>query len=513
MSLTITKNEDEQRQMAMTIEIEESRVSSEMKQIAKSLAKQIRVPGFRPGKAPFSVVVKRFGEENLRAQAVEDMMNNVIIEALTQEEITPYARPTIENIEIQKPVKLELVVPLTPAVTLGEYRDTRQEVDVPEVSDAAVDEAVEAFIESKIETEPVDRPSALGDMIKLAGNAILEANGDAEGSESGQEESEEGDDEGSSNTLFDNQDGLEFLLDAEQTFPETDFVDQLVGKTVGESVSFNFSYPDSYEITDLAGRQATVNVDVLEIQSRSVPELTEELVTADGYDSIEDFRTKTRERLEEEALNTFKNETLDSWVLDLAKDANLVYSPGVIEQELDDRLENFKKQISSYGWEWDAYLEMQQESEENIRNLWRDDVTRDVENALLMREFFEAEYIRVEEDEIETLIDERMQRFGDMDENIINSMRDVMRSPDSLRRMSTEILSDKAYERVMAILAGEAPDLEEIKAAAEASDVEVEDGEAEAEVEEAPAVEEAVADASADESASETEETEVVEEG
>ncbi|MEM7798847.1 MAG: trigger factor [Chloroflexota bacterium] len=491
MSLTITTQEDEQRQLTMTIEVAESRVTSEMKKIAKSLAKQVRVPGFRPGKAPFRVIVNRFGEANLRVQAVEDMMNDIILEALTQEEIAPYARPSIENIEVETPVKLELLVPLEPSITLGDYRSVRREVEVPPVSDEAVEEAIQGFIENKTVTEEVDRSSELGDLIKLAGKAELDPVESEEKPEDSDEDAD-GDEDAAAyneNLLFDNQDGLEFLLDPEATFTGTNFVEQLVGKTVGESLSFKFAYADDYEVSDFAGREATVEVDILQIQSRTVPELTDELVAEDGYESVDDFKVKTRENLEEEALNTFKNETLDEWVKDLSGDAALVYSPGVIEQELDERLENFKKQISSYGWEWDAYLEMQQESEENIKELWREDVSRDVENALLMREFFDVEKIQVNEEEIDALVEERMERFGDMDENIRESMKEVMRSPDSIRRMSTEVLSDKAYERVVAILSGDAPDLSELEEAEEVEEAELEEGVEEEESDEALVVE------------------------
>src|SRR5690606_10780269 len=98
--------------------------------------------GFRPGKAPYDVIVRRIGEETLRGEAIEDIIQPIFEEALEQEDIDPYARPTLEDIE-PKPLVLKFTVPLSPVVTLGEYRSIRQEVEGVTVTDEALEEALE----------------------------------------------------------------------------------------------------------------------------------------------------------------------------------------------------------------------------------------------------------------------------------------------------------------------------------------------------------------------------------
>ncbi len=460
MTLTVTKQEDEQRQMAMSIEVDDKRVVGEMKKIARKLAKNMRVPGFRPGKAPFRVVAQRMGEESLRAQAIEDMLNDVIFEAMQQEEIIPYARPSLTDMEIE-PTKIDIVVPLEPVVTLGDYRELRRELEQPEVSDDAVQESIDAFIERKTTTEPIeDRAADNGDMIKISGKGVFaEA---AEGAESDEPE-----------TFFEEADGIEMLLDAEKTFPGTEFVPNLVGKSVGDSTEFSITYPDDYEISDFAGRQINFNLDVLELNSRIIPELTDELVKEDGYDDLEDFKAKTRKTLEDAAFETFRGEVLDQWVEDLKEGANSVYPPGAVDAELDDRLEGFKQQISSYGWKWEDYMNMQGESEDQIKENWREDATKNLENGLLLREFISAEYLRLEQEELDELVDERLESFGsEMEDEMRESMRQVLMSGESMQRMSNELMVRKAFDRIEAILSGSAPDLDELKAAAEAKEAE-----------------------------------------
>ena len=450
MTLTITKQEDDQRQMTMSIEVEDKRVVGEMKKIARKLAKDMRVPGFRPGKAPFRVVSQRIGEENLRAQAIEDMLNEVIFEAMEQESVTPYARPTLKEMEME-PTKIDIIVPLEPVVTLGDYREIRRELERPEVGDDAVESAIEEFIERKTTTEEIeDRPSALGDLVKVSGKGVFTLAEDAA-------EDEEAE------TFFEDENGIEFLLDDEKTFKGTDFVSNLAGKSVGDSLEFSISYADDYEVTDFAGRSIDFNLEVLELKSRTVPELTDELVKEDNYEDIADFKVKTRETLEKAAFETFRGEALDEWIEDLKKDGTLVYPPGAVDAELDERLEGFKQQISSYGWQWEDYMKMQGESEDQVKENWREDATKNLENGLLLREFISAEKLRIDKDELDALVDERMESFGDMDDNIKESMREVLMQGESLQRMSNELMVTKAFDRIEAILSGNAPDLADLE--------------------------------------------------
>lgn len=448
MTLTITKQEDEQRQMTMSIEVEDKRVVSEMKKIARKLAKDMRVPGFRPGKAPFRVVSQRIGEESLRAQAVEDLLNAVIFEAMEQEEVIPYARPALKDMELS-PTKIEIIVPLEPIVTLGDFRELRRELVRPEVTDEAVEEAIEQFIERKTTTDAIeDRASAEGDLVKVSGKGIFTLADTAA-------EDEEAE------TFFDDENGIEFLLDDEKTFKGTDFVSNLVGKSVGDSLEFSITYADDYEVSDFAGRQIDFNLEVLELKSRTVPELTDELVQEDKYDDVADYKEKTRKTLEDAAFETFRGESLDQWILDLKESATLVYPPGAVDTELDERLEGFKKQITSYGWKWEDYVSMQGESEDQIKENWREDATTNLENGLLLREFISAEKLQLEEDEFNALVDERMESFVDMEENIRESMREVLMSGESRQRMGNELMVSKAFDRIEAILSGNAPELKD----------------------------------------------------
>lgn len=460
MSLTIHKEEMEQRQLALTIEVGEERVTNEMKRLARQLAKNVRIPGFRPGKAPFQVILRRFGREGVRAQAVEEMLNDVLVEAMEQEELVPYARPTLDDLELE-PTVFKVTVPLEPTITLGDFREERKELETVEISDEAVEQAIEDFRQGKAVTEEVDRPAEDGDIVTLSGKGTIVPLED-------EEVDEENPDVNANNTLFDTEDGLEFVLDAEQTFVGTSFVDEIVGLSVGDEKTFTITYPDDYEVSDFAGRQAQIEIEVLEIKSRTIPDLDQELIEEAGYENLEEMKVKYRENLENMAEQELKSQTLEEWIDVLHESAELDYPPAAIEEELDQAVENLKQQVSSYNWDWDDYLSAQETTVNEMREQWREDSVRNFERALVLREFIAAERLQIKNEELEAKVDEQMEQFSDMDDELREAMRNVYLGQDGIQRIANEIMIDKAYERIQVILGGEAPDLDALEAAEEA---------------------------------------------
>lgn len=157
MTLTIHREEDEQRQLTLKVEVAESRVQQAMKETARKLAKDIRVPGFRQGRAPYNVIVRRFGADAVRAEAVEELVpvifEEVIAEANVAEDM--YGQPSLKHMEIS-PLNLEFVIPLSPIVTLGDYRAIRKEIEPIEIADAAVEEELERIQNQHQKLETVE---------------------------------------------------------------------------------------------------------------------------------------------------------------------------------------------------------------------------------------------------------------------------------------------------------------------------------------------------------------------
>lgn len=458
MTLNITTAEDSERQLKLTIEIDETRVRKAMQQKARELGREVHIPGFRPGKAPYDVIVRRVGEDVLRAEAVEDMAQSVFEEALEQTGLEPYARSTLDDIQPQ-PLVYTFTVPLDPVVTLGDYRARRKELEPIQVTDEAVSGALE-YVQMRHQiVEAVDRAAEPGDVVTLSGHGRLvspepEAEGDAANATG----------EG---YLF-NEESLEVLLDAASLFPETPFVDNVVGMSVGEQKAFSFTFPDPYESEpEFAGREATFDITVTEVKRRELPPIDDELAKLEGnYESLDELRAELRRDLEREAENASKETVIEEMIDFLLEDAQVVYPPAAVDLQIDQMVEDFNNRLARSGWQPKEYLNLQGMTEESLREDFRDNAVTQLRRQLVLRQFILDEKLRVDAADIDNIIEERLERF----ENpaLKDSMRSYYQSGRGFELVSSEVLSNKVYERVKAILSGQAPDLDSLDDVSEA---------------------------------------------
>lgn len=469
MTLKIHTEEDEQRQLQMTIEVPEERVQTEMKKIARKLARDINVPGFRRGKAPYSVIVSRVGKEYLRSEAIEAVIQPVYEEALDEVNPDIYAQATLEDIE-DEPLKLSFTVPLAPQVDLGDYRSLRKEIEPVEVTDEAVEEALQNVQSRYQELEEVDRPAEAGDLVTIAGKGVVHTAVSEEKAEEAEEadaaseseESEEAADSPSEETLFDTE-NLQIILDSEKVFPGTLFVDNIIGMSVGEEKSFSFTFPEDFEEEELQGKEASFDISLLQVQNRLLPEIDDHLAESEGYESLEALREHLREDLQKAAEDQARNALMDEMVQDMREIATMVYPPAAVKEELDNRIEQFKRQVEQAEWQWDDYLKIQGTTEEQLRQDFEEAAVNAVESQLILRQFVLDEKLTIDEGDVDAKIDERIQAFSD-NEELSAGMRDYYKQGYGLEMISSEILTDKAYQRMVDILSGNAPDLAELEA-------------------------------------------------
>lgn len=438
MTLTIHTEEDSQRQLKVTVEVPEERVKSQMRRTARQLGKRINIPGFRRGKVPYGVIINRFGEPAVRADAVEDMLESLLVETLEEVDETPYRQPTLDDMDLD-PLILKITVPLEPKITLGDYRTIRKEIKPVEVTEEAIEEAVEHILSHHQILEQVDRPAEEGDLVTLSGEGkVLDEDED----------------------VIWRADNSDLVLDSERLFVDLPFVENIVGMNVGDDKAFTISFPEDYEEEELSGKEALFNVSLSNVQSRELPELTDELAQEEGdYETVAELMEGLEEELYDQAERQVKSELFDEVLEEMVNEAELTYPPVLVEAELDDTLENMKTQVTRSGWQWEDYLKLQGETEESLREQWQENAVDRVRRGLVLRQFVQEEQLTVDSAEIDAAVDKRLSQFGD-DEELQNQLRSVFTQGEGLETLSNDILMEKVQERIEEIASGNAPDLE-----------------------------------------------------
>ncbi|MCP4359249.1 MAG: trigger factor [Chloroflexi bacterium] len=485
MTLKIQTEQDEQRQLLITIEVPEKRVQKQMRLVARKLGRDVNMPGFRRGKAPYPVIVNRVGKETLRKEAVEEIVQPIFEEALEELDPDLFAQAQFDDMELE-PLVLKFTLPLTPEVDLGDYRSLRKEIEPVSITDEAVEEALEAVRVKNQVLEEVNRPVEEGDIITISGIGKLllpEEDGAEEDVEimeapeveelpanDEDDEYEESEDEVDEMDpiLFDTE-RLDLVMDADKLFPGTEFVANLVGTAVGETKSFAITFPDDFEDEDLAGKEATFSMTVIEVQSHDLPDLTDELAVEEGFETLAEMREDTFNNLQEAAENQAKSELIEGMIDDMLPTATLVYPPAAVEMKIDSRLNSFKDQITRSGWEWEDYLTLQTITEDEMRQDFQEDAIEAVERQFVLRQFILDEKLEITDEDVEAKIAELTTSFED-NEVMRNNMHDFYKQGAGFDMLSSEILIDKVAERTEAILSGNAPDLAELEAEEEAEE-------------------------------------------
>ncbi len=477
MTLTINKEEDEQRQLKVTVQVDEDRVQRAMRKIARNLAREVNVPGFRRGKAPYNVIVRRFGADSIRAEAAEDLVEEIFPEVLDELEAEPYAPASLENLDVE-PLVFTFTVPLTPVIELGDYRALRREIVPVSIEDEAVDKALLEIQRRHQVLEPVDRPAALGDVVTVAAVGTAPARDsagegvdaenevgaapasapDIEAATDRPEDEPETEAAAPSESLLD-EERIDFLLEEETVYFGPEFVTQLVGLTAGDKKRFSIAYPADYDEEELAGRTVAFTVEVLDVKRRELPALDDDLAREEGdYETLAELKDKLRQDLHKEAEEQARSDLFDTMVDDMVAGASLVYPPAAVERELDHMLDGFRQQVTQMGWTWQDYLRLDGKSEATLRDSWREQATRRLERGLVLHSFIEQERLKVDDAELSNQIARRLEEIESPETREIFS--ELFAGESGAGLLSNELLVDKAYARMKEILSGEAPELD-----------------------------------------------------
>jgi len=434
VTLTIKREEDSQRQLTVEIDVAEERVQKAMRSKARELAREIHLPGFRKGKAPYNVVERRVGREALRAEAADDLINAVVEEALEGMEAEIYSQPALEDMELE-PLRLKLLVPLRPKVELGDYRAIRREVEPVTVDFKAVQDLLERMRERRAKIETVERPAEMGDVAMVAGKGTL------------------GEDE----TIFDSE-GTDWLLDPERTFAGLPVVENLYGMSADEEKSFSFTVAEDFEDEDMAGKELSFEIKVIDVKSRDVPELDDEFARGEGdFEDLDGLKATIHDELEKEAEATANQKLIDDFIEAVGEEATVVYPPAAVEMEIDESVASTKGNLGNSGLEWTDYLKLSGQTEGEIRESMREGAEKRLRNRLLLGEVVAAEKLDIPIEEIDAEIDRRMEGIeGDATRD---QMRKIYSQGEGLNYIANQMLMDKITERVTSIVTGNAPDL------------------------------------------------------
>jgi trigger factor len=427
--LIVTTTPRDDHQLDLTIELGPERTEQALQRAARLVSKKAKIPGFRPGKAPFATVVRMYGKPALLGEIVDDLGQEVYTEVLDQTEIEPYGQAALEDVELDPAIKFKLIVPLRPTVDLGDYSDLRVEAPVVEVGDADVDALLEQARNARAAHEVVERPAELGDLVKVD---IVGSVGE--------------------NTIMDNQDWELTLRGESGWLPGFD--ESFVGLKAGDEKEFDITYPED-SLSKYKGQTAHFKVNVKEVRAKLTPELNDEFAQSLGeYATLAEYREKKLAEIKQQRETEAQNKLTDDAVEALIERATLAYPPGAVHDTIHDMLHDMEQRMRNIGYTLEDSLRLQGKTIEQYEQELEPAAERRVKAQLVLAELFRREGLEVTDAEVEAELD-RMAAQAEKEETR-KAIRDAFGTDQGRAVIRQDLRTAKTLDRLRALVTGQA---------------------------------------------------------
>lgn len=410
----------------LQIEIDEDRLEKSLDSAYKRIAQKNRFPGFRPGKAPRTIVERAVGRQGLIREALDKLVPDAYNEAIETEDVDAIGQPELE-IDQLEPVKFTAIVPVRPSVELNDYQSIRVERDPAEVTAEMVDEQLLLLQRRHATHMPVERPVQWGDIL------ITDVKGEADGDQ------------------FLEDENAEFPLREGQTLFLDGLAEGFAGMAKGETKELTLAIPADFRVQRLQGKDAKFTLHIREVKEEKLPDLDDEFAAMINAEEFEDFAAlrariegDLKKSLEQESDTKLRNDAVDK----LVEVATLEYPRLLVEHEIDHLI---REATGNDVAQYQGYLRSVGRSEADFRETWREAAEMRVRRSLVLQQLQEAEGLDVSVEEIDQELDSLVAPMGDDAERF----RQMFASEEGVATIRRNLLSRKTLNRLAAIATGE----------------------------------------------------------
>ena len=405
----------EGNKVKLYVEIDEAEFDRDIDRAFKTIAREIKLPGFRNGKAPRRVLEARIGIAPAREQALRDAIPQYLAKAVRENNVDLIATPEVEITggEDAGPVEFDATCEVRPEIVVPGYAGLRIELPSPVATDDQVQAAVDEELQRHGALVDVDRPAAKGDYVTLD----LATTRDGE------------DVVGLSTE--------DWSYELGQGWVTEDFDDQIIGSSAGDEVRFTSTPKGIEEAADFV-------VTVKRVQVLELPEITDEWV-ADNlgeFETISEWREDISERLSENNLNTVRNQLVPKLTEVLAQLVEEEPPATMVGQDLQNRIQRTAEQLQSQGIDLETWMSVTGQSSEDFVNGLQAQSQQAVKVDLALRAVAAAEALEVSEDEL----DAEYTRMGIQFGQTAKSVRKAYEDNDAVGELTAQMLKSKALD-------------------------------------------------------------------
>jgi trigger factor len=425
-----TLNPDCTREVEIEIPAEE--VTRNFQAVTKRYKKMARIPGFRSGKVPESLIRGRFAEQ-IRQDVMEAVLPGHFRTAIAERQLKPISQPQVTNIDLEegKPLRFKAAFEVLPDFSIDGYQDVKVEKPSAELTDAEVDAELARIRDSRSTMEPVteERPLADGDFAQISFTGSVQPAEGEVSTETPQPIS-----------------GQDVMVQVGGPNTLDSFNAALRGATVGQQLKFEVSYPPDFGERQLAGKRVAYDLEVKGIKKKIEPELNDDFVKELGpYDSLEHFTQQLREHLARDKQRHVQTETTNRLLDALVTRFEFPVPESLVQQQIDARLDRGLRALASQGMRTE---DMRNLDFDRLRAAQRSSATAEVKGSILLDRIADAENINLPEEEVEN----ELQAISLQMREPVETLRARLTEDGSLARIRERLRREKMgallYERL-----------------------------------------------------------------
>jgi trigger factor len=409
-------------QVQVRVEVPLEKVAAAYERVYKTLSKGATIPGFRKGKTPPELIDSHFGKETVDKEAMDILVNEGYRQAVTELSLEPYGAPDVDIVEFErgKPLTFRAIIPLRPVVELGNYVGLEIVRPMIEVTDQTVEGEIDRLRDSHaVLLDPGDRGAREGDRltVEMKVGALAETGGEPK----------------------------TYVVDLGNNTP--DFDTQLQGARPGEQRVIVVKHPEDHEDKELAGKETTYSVKVLDLKEKRLPGLNDEFAReATGAKSVAELRERIRSAQSEQA-SRFSQDIVRSLVVAKVVENSKIEFPDSMVAE--DMREEYAKLQSELARRNSSLTKLFEESPDEARRFEAEAserVRRRIAAGLALGEIAAKEGIKVTEDDIDRELEDMAKAHG----TVKAVVREMVERQEGIERLEAQLLRDKVIEFLVA---------------------------------------------------------------
>ncbi|MDP8938798.1 MAG: trigger factor [Actinomycetota bacterium] len=403
MTANVTKLED--NKVRLDVEVSAEAVQKGVEAKVRELKKQLRVPGFRPGKAPRRMIENHVGRDYIYMETLQEQLPTWYSEAVIETDVRPIDSPEIDfddAIDEQEGFKFTATVPVRPEASLGEYKGLEVPKREVEVEDEQVEQQLEELRGQFATLAAVeDRPVQKGDFTIIDFKGERMTGGPLEGAEA-----------------------EDYMLEVGGGELLPDFEENLVGMSAGERKQFGVTFPMDYEEESLRGQSVLFNVHVKEIKERDLPELDDDFaMEASEFDTLEELRGAVREQIEaslqQQVEGEFRGRVLDA----VASNAEVEVPEVMVEEKAEEMVGSFERSIRAQGIEPEQYYQIAGVNPQEMKDRVKRDATDTVKKELVLDAVAVAESLEADNHAVMHEIEHIAEDSGREPQEVVETMK------------------------------------------------------------------------------------------